>query len=271
VESQSQPSSIIQLEQWRDDIGVTAATVNVELAAQFYGLGHLAFFTLTFAKPIYSAAGAQKRLNSILTNIIRPRYADRYVTVFQRHESGAIHFHFMVYVKEDIRTGFDWDLAQQAIYAQKQRNFALAGGFWTAAADRAKNGDFLRGEWKFWREARRRYRWLGRCEMLPIRSTAKAIATYMGRYISKHMQHRCKEDKGVRLVRYGKGMRRVRSRLAFNSPRARLYRRKVAAFAAPRHIRRVGVEEYGDLKRVFGKRWAFYLFEKILAMELDTS
>ena len=42
--------------------------------------------------------------------------------------------------------------------------------------------------------------------MLPICSTAEAIAKYTGGYIAKHMQNRKECDKGVRLVRYGKGM-----------------------------------------------------------------
>jgi hypothetical protein len=151
---------------------------NVELAANLYGLEHLGFLTLTFVRPVFSPKIAQKRLNSLLTNVIRPRYGDRYIAVFERHESGAIHFHIVVYVAKDIRSGFDWNLADQAYAAQKERNFVQASRLWAAAAKAAKNGDFLREEWKFWRELKKRYRWLGRCEMLPIRSTAEAVAKY---------------------------------------------------------------------------------------------
>jgi hypothetical protein len=99
--------------------------------------------------------------------------------------------------------------------------------------------------------------------MLPIRTTAKAIANYM----AKHLRNRLPEDKGVHLVRCGNGMLRVRSRFSFNSKGARLYRQKLAAFAAQPHIRAAGVREYSDLKRVFGPRWAYRLAEAILAME----
>jgi hypothetical protein len=236
---------------------------NIRLAVEHYGIGNLAFFTVTFAKPVYCPKLAQKRLNSLLTHVIRPRYGNRYIIVFERHQSGAIHFHFVVYVAKDIRTGFDWDLARQAYEAQKQRNFVQAGKLWSAAAAKAENGDFLRGEWKFWRDVRKRYSWLGRCEMLPIRSTAEAVAKYTGGYIAKHMQHRREEDKGVRLVRYGKGMHWVRSRIAFNSPRVWLWREKLKMFALQN-----GCGSLDALKKKFGKRWAYRCADAIKGVRL---
>jgi hypothetical protein len=241
---------------------------NIRFAAQEYGLETLAFFTLTFAKPTFSAECAQQRMNSLLTNIIRKRYGNRYLGVLERHESGAIHFHFVIHVGADIRTGFDWSLADAACAAAREKNFNKARQLWGAAAASAKNGDFLRKEWAFWREARSRYRWLGRCQLVPIRSTGEAIARYTGGYIAKHMQHRRKEDKGVRLVRSGKGMRWVNSHIAFTSPKARLFRRKLAAFVAQPHIQTAGVREYADMKRVFGKRWGYHLLIPILSMPL---
>jgi hypothetical protein len=236
---------------------------NIRLAVEKYGIEHLGFFTVTFAKPVYSAKTAQRHLNSLLTHFIRSRYGNRYIIVFERHNSGAIHFHFVVYVEKDIRTGFDWNLARQAYEAQKQRNFALAGRLWAAAAEKAENGDFLRAEWKFWREARKRYRWLGRCEMLPIRSTAEAVSRYTGGYIAKHMQHRREEDKGVQLVRYGKGMHWARSRIAFNSPCGWLWREKLKMFALQN-----GCGSLEALKKKFGKRWAYRCAAAIQGMRL---
>jgi hypothetical protein len=188
--------------------------------------------------------------------------------VLERHESGAIHFHFVIHVGRDIRSGFNWTLAQLACDAAKRRAFHKAGQLWSATAGSAESGDFLRKEWAFWRTARNRYRWLGRCQLVPIRFTGEAIARYTGGYIAKHMQHRRKEDKGVRLVRTGKGMRWVNSHIAFTSPKARLFRRKLAAFVAQPHIQAAGVREYGDLKRVFGKRWGYHLLIPILSMPL---
>ncbi len=242
---------------------------NIRIAAETYGLETLAFFTLTFAKPTFSAKCAQQRMNSLLTNIIRKRYGNRYLGVLERHESGAIHFHFVIHVGRDIRSGFNWTLAQLACDAAKRREFHKARQLWRAAAGDSESGEFLRKEWSFWREARNRYRWLGRCQLVPIRSTAEAVARYTGGYIAKHMQHRRKADKGVRLVRTGKGMRWVNSHIAFVSPKARLYRRKLAAFVAQPHIQASGVREYADMKRVFGKKWGYHLLIPILSMPLD--
>ncbi len=236
---------------------------NIEMAAERFGIGHLAFFTPTFAKPIYSAKIAQQRMHSLLTNVIRPRYGDRYIAVFERHESGAIHFHFVVYVQKDIRNGFDWIAAGEAYEAQKQRDFLRARKMWSAAVEKAENGEFLRKEWAFWREMKRRYRWLGRCELLPIKSTAEAIARYTGGYISKHMQHRKEEDKGVNLVRYGKGMHWAKSRLAFNSPRCWLWRERLKQFAFQN-----GCGSMEALANKFGSRWAYRCAPAVVAMPL---
>jgi hypothetical protein len=241
---------------------------NIRIAAETYGLETLAFFTLTFAKPTFSAKCAQQRMNSLLSNIVRKRYGNRYLGVLERHETGAIHFHFVIHVGRDIRSAFKWPLAQAAYEAAKRRQFNKARQLWVAAAGSSESGAFLRGEWAFWRGARERYRWLGRCELVPIRSTGEAIARYTGGYIAKHMQHRRKEDKGVRLVRTGKGMRWVNSHIAFTSPKARLYRRKLAAFVAQPHIQASGVREYADMKRVFGKKWGYFLLIPILSMPL---
>jgi hypothetical protein len=99
--------------------------------------------------------------------------------------------------------------------------------------------------------------------MLPICSTAEAIAKYTGGYIAKHMQHRRACDKGVRLVRYGKGMLWARSRLAFNSPRCWLWRRKLEQFAYQQ-----GCGSLDALKKKFGPRWAYSCAPAIEAMPL---
>lgn len=236
---------------------------NIELAVQYYGIEHLAFFTLTFSKPVYCPKLAQKRLNSLLTHVIRSRYGNRYIAVFERHASGGIHFHFVVYLKNDIRTGFDWDQAKQAYFAQESRDYKLANKLWTGSIAHAENGKFLAEEWRFWRELKKRYRWLGRCEMLPIRSTAEAVARYTGGYIAKHMQNRKPEDKGVQLVRYGKGMHWARSQIAFNSPKNWLWREKLKRFAFYH-----GCDSLDSLKNRFGSQWAYHCAPAIEAMPL---
>jgi hypothetical protein len=77
------------------------------------------------------------------------------------------------------------------------------------------------------------------------------------------MQHRRKEDKGVQLVRYGKGMHWARSRLAFNSPRCWLWREKLKMFALQN-----GCGSPEALKKKFGKRWAYRYAPAIQGMRL---
>ena len=101
--------------------------------------------------------------------------------VWERHESGRIHFHLVVVLEEDIRTGADFEaFKRQGLQERKSA---------------------LRGEWAFWRVTCPKYRF-GRHELMPIKSNAEGIARYVGKYIAKHIGQRLEEDKGARLVRF---------------------------------------------------------------------
>ena len=47
-----------------------------------------------------------KALHSLITGLIKPRYAE-FITVMERMDSKRIHYHLLVVMGEDIRTGFD--------------------------------------------------------------------------------------------------------------------------------------------------------------------
>lgn len=219
---------------------------SVQALASRYGLPFLGFLTLTFADHVIDPKEAQKRLNSLLSNVIKPRYRD-YVGVMERQKSGRIHYHLLVVLQQDIRTGV---------------NFAeLSAGKYTSAPAT------LRKEWAFWRQTARRYRF-GRTELLPVKSNIEAMAKYVGKYISKHIEVRTREDKGVRLVRYSKGARIGTTRFQFKSPGSAEWRRKVATFAEIVKARHPGEEvtELSDLTRLLGKRWAYHHRDYILAL-----
>lgn len=214
--------------------------------AALYGLEFLGFLTLTFAKHITDPKQAQKHLHSLLSGVIKDRYGE-YVGVMERQKSGRIHYHLLVVLKADIRTGFDFD----AIANQDYKSASAA----------------LRSEWAFWRKTAPAYGF-GRTELLPIRSTTEAIAKYVGKYIAKHIEARHLEDKGVRLVRYSTGARAGTTRFQFQSPGSSEWRRKLAIFAqivqTTHPTRRVAT--LSDLTEVLGKRWAYHHREFILAI-----
>lgn len=217
---------------------------SVAKLAQDYTLEHIGFLTLTFAQHITCPKRAQKRLNSLLTHIIKPRYRE-YLGVMERQKSGRIHYHMLIVLDQDIRTGFKFQEADQGNYSSANPK--------------------LRSEWAFWRNTAKKYGF-GRTELLPVKSNIEAMAKYVGKYISKHIQARNPEDKGARLVRYSRGARAGTTRFQFLSPGSSEWRRKLATFAqiVQNDHPETQIAGIADLTRVLGKRWAYHHREFIL-------
>jgi len=213
---------------------------NTKRLSDKYGIERIGFLTLTFAEFILCAKEAGRRFNSLNTHVLRHRYAEM-IVVLERMKSGRIHFHLLVVLPVDIRTGFDFKQAEGGVYSSANK--------------------FLRGEWAFWRETAKNYGF-GRCELLPVKSTGEAIAKYVGKYIAKHIGAREVRDKGVRLVRYSKGANYTGTRFQFVSDRSELWRHQVALFAEKN-----GCADMDALKEKFGARVFYWKREEIRAME----
>ena len=212
---------------------------SVEKVSRIYGIERLGFLTLTFKDHVTDAKEAQKRLGSLIRGVIKPRYHD-YISVFERQKSGRIHFHLLVAMAEDIRTGVDFD-------AIKNRNYKSAG-------------KYLRSEWKFWRDTAHKYRF-GRTELLPVISSAEAIKYYVGKYISKSLKGSDDSgylDKRVKLVRYSKGSKAGNTRFRFISRGSSLWRQSVGLFAKLVE-QRYGtvVDDLEVITHFMGKSWAY--------------
>lgn len=221
-------------------------TESVAQLSAKYGIEKIGFLTLTFADHVVCAREAQRRFNSLASNVLKSRYLD-YITVMERQKSGRIHYHLLVALPVDIRTGFDFDAVAKSDYKS------------------ASTG--LRDEWLFWRKTARNYRF-GRTELLPIKSTSEAIAKYVGKYIGKHIESRKPEDKGVNLVRYTNGARAGTTRFMFNSSGSFEWRRKLKIFAQivqENHPERV-VNSLSDLSEVLGPKWAYHHRDYILSL-----
>jgi len=212
--------------------------------AERYGLEKLGFLTLTFRDNLQDLREAQRRFNSLNTGILRGRYA-RAIGCWERQNRGAVHFHLVVTLATDIRTGFDFSAIERRDYR-------------SASPD-------LRSEWAFWRETAPRYGF-GRTELLPIRSTAEGIARYVGSYVSAHVRQRGDGDKGARVVRFlgfKAGDRQFGARFAWNTTNGWMWRTKVRLFAES-----CGVHDMEKLTALFGPRWAYMLQPAILATSL---
>lgn len=203
-----------------------------------HGLERVGFLTLTFRDHVLDIKEAQKRFNSLRAGVLAVRYAD-FVTVVERQKSGRIHFHLLVAMSEDIRTGFDFEAIERHDYRSANLN--------------------LRGEWAFWRSTAGLYGF-GRTELMPVRSSVDGIAKYVGKYIAKHIDQRRDDDKGARLVRYSVGARRCGTRFAWTGARSKEWRKKLGAFATRHQCWSLEM-----MRERFGPKWAYRLAEYIAA------
>lgn len=77
-----------------------------------------------------------RRFHSLRTHVLNVRYK-AFVKVIERTKKGRIHYHLLIALNDDIRTGFDFKAVENFDY--RSANFAL------------------RSEWAFWRKTAKKY------------------------------------------------------------------------------------------------------------------
>ena len=80
--------------------------MNISSMIERYGLNYIGFMTLTFRENVTDPKVAQKRWHSFRTHVMRERYRE-WIKIFERQKSGRIHYHLILVMNDDIRTGFD--------------------------------------------------------------------------------------------------------------------------------------------------------------------
>jgi hypothetical protein len=212
-----------------------ALAVNVADAVGRWGIEKSGFLTLTFADHVLEPKEAQRRLNSLATHVLRPRYGGA-VRVYERQKSGRIHYHLLVNVGADIRTGFSFSAA--------------------ASGDYRSASPALRSEWAFWRRTAKLYGF-GRTELLPIMSSAVAVARYVGKYISKHFDAREDRDSGVRLVSYI-GPKVATVKFMWAGGGAKAWRAGLGALVRDLAASgQIDFPSFDAMRRRYGRRWAW--------------
>jgi hypothetical protein len=183
-------------------------------------------------------------MHSLTTHVLTPRYG-RLMRIFERQKSGRIHYHLLVTLEGDIRTGCNF-----GEFANRDYRSAPAT---------------LRTEWAFWRRTAKEYGF-GRTELLPVLSTSDAIGRYVGKYIGKHIDHREKRDRGVRLVSYC-GPKVASTHFAWATGNAKNFRAKLKAFVEMM-ARWTLIEEptMAAMAKQYGARWCHQWREHIFAM-----
>lgn len=211
--------------------------------ADIYGLQNLGFLTLTFKENITDPKEAQRRFNSLATHILKPRYGE-YIAIRERQKRGAIHYHLLVPVFNDIRTGFDWTDLDTAKTLPRGKRYPSA-----SAA--------LRAEWRFWRQNATKYGF-GRTEILPVRSSREAISAYIGKYLGKDLRNSTSDDKGARRISITSGIRAGTIHFQLLNSSTKQWRQNVAKFAQLVGIAyQCKINEFSDLTKQLGPRWAY--------------
>jgi hypothetical protein len=240
-----------------------ALRLKVEWMVKTYGINHVGLQTMTIRENVTDRKEFERRFKSIATNAFPKIYVD-WLRVFERQQRGAWHAHVVVVTKADIRTGTDAAALNQLLKDKRDRKIPKA--IYYAGIQRLASEN-LRGIWKEFRrlcglkefKARRQkkkgYYKFDACHLLPIISTAEALAAYVSKYISKGFEQRRPEDKGMRLVGSTRNVSRLcNERFSWASGGGKLWRAKLGLLAGMLNIH--SLDEYAEQ---FGPKWAYHL------------
>ncbi len=251
------------------------------------GIDHVLEWTLTFEKKVYDYVEAQRAFHSLSRRILPKYFPGTWWRVIERHADGAWHFHLLVQVPFDVRTGFRFDSFEAA--KRRAKTHGQDGVYRMLMREAAPLDHPIRALWKaigldLWgKPARsknrhagctglgkraaprrlRRYKF-GRFQLCPIRTCGKAMGRYLSGYLAKGYAGRKPGEKRYRM--YGCSRAASKKRMAgaqfcWVGGNARVWRKKVALVA-----QRFGCRDMDSLNRRFGRRWAYKLREFILAL-----
>jgi hypothetical protein len=250
-----------------------ALRLKIEWMVRTHGINHVGLQTMTIRENVTDRKEFERRFKSIATNAFPKIYVE-WLRVFERQQRGAWHAHVVVVTKADIRTGTDAVALNQLLKDKRDRKIPKA--IYYAGIKRLASPN-LKAVWKEFRrlcglgefKARRqkkgaRYYKFDACHLLPIISTAEALAEYVSKYISKGFEQRRPEDKGMRLVGSTRNVSRLcNERFSWASGGGKLWRAKLGILAGMLNIK--SLDEYAER---FGPKWAYHLQPAIALIEL---
>lgn len=243
-------------------------TGNIQYWEKKHGVERLAFVTLTFKENLFDRREAQRRWNNLNRTIGRDGKFTVLVKVLEVQKRGAIHYHLLVLCKEDIRTGFDFEMFKRVGEARQRKDWAAVRRFTSGKGGYAKTcSSHLRHLWGYMRTKCESHKF-GRSEFMPI-EYPNNIGSYLGKYLNKDDEGREKKQwanaemtKGMRRVSYGRKETKVCS-ANFNwvrHPKGKpLFRHQLKEWAEYR-----GFESYEEIKEAFGKNWSYHYYQEIM-------
>ena len=235
-------------------------TGNVGHFAEKLGVDNLGFLTLTFKGNLRDPKEAQRRWNNINRTILRDKKFQVLAKTVETQKRGAIHYHCLVHIGQDIRTGFDWDAFKKASLAYKAKDPKEGRAQTKIYAMSAK--DHLRHLWGYMRTKAESHGF-GRTELMPIQYPNN-IGSYLGKYLNKddEMREKGKADpwmKKVRKISYGRKHRRKYSaNFSWVTGRGAEWRRKLKEWAEYR-----GFKNTDEISAVYGKNWSYWIAQEV--------
>ena len=235
-------------------------TDNVSEWAKDLGVENLGFLTLTFKRNLRDPKEAQRRWNNINRTISRDKKFEVLAKVVETQARGAIHYHCLVHIGQDIRTGFDWDAFKKAAEAYEAKN-AKEGRAQTKKYAKSAS-KHLRHLWGYMRKKADTHGF-GRTELAPIEYPDN-IGSYLGKYLNKddEMREKGKDQpwmKKVRKISYGRKHRRKHSaEFSWVSGKGAEWRRKLREWAEYR-----GFKNTDEIKSAYGKNWSYLIAQEV--------
>lgn len=210
---------------------VFRAEESIRLYVQKYDENNCALLTITTPSECLEARHFQAKWHSYLSNILRKMFPTGMWTRERQPRSGNWHSHAIVDMGWDVRTGFPFNEVNASVY---------------------KNVDVrLRDIWKRLRDTSSGHGF-GRIELIPLRHTGPACASYLTKYLAKAFDsEKCAGEERCRLFGAWGRVRFVFPGFVFLSSRITQKRKQWLAET-------LGLDDPLQLKVTLGKHWWFH-------------
>lgn len=233
-----------------------ALEMNLKEFFNVFPIEQIGLQTHTFESSVTSPKEAGKRFNSFRTNFFSGYY-EAFIKVTEPHRDMRPHFHILVAMAFDIRTGFDWERYKQAQNEYSENGKTKKFYRLTRAYSQSATHE-LRNYWKLMRRACSSHG-MGRSEILPIRKNPDAAGKYIREYLAKGGAYRTGPWKGARLVSYSKKFKRVANcQFAWVEQGAK-WREYIGQVCAL-----LSIKDLDALQRRFGEKWAHWIYQCLL-------
>ena len=164
-------------------------TQNCNYFAKLYGIGRLGLFTATFKENLTDGKEASRRWKNLNDTYRRDKKWKLLARVAETQARGAIHYHCLVLLEEDIRTGFDFEAHEECM------NHKYGSDEYTKLNSRRTKSasKYLRHLWAYGRKKAKSHGF-GRCSLEPIRYPNN-LGNYLGKYPVSYTHLRAHETR----------------------------------------------------------------------------